>query len=161
MSVIVISGQQIADALYYANKFYNGAETKTAPAMCTTLAKMGKDSIHDFFCRLYVWNHLSYHVLHNEEEKFDRAGCERWYNQVILLGRETNLFQFIQTLRFLNYNIEDYNIVAAADESEYYDGIIDREQLKSDMNLLQTITNEICQKFIEIHLELVGAQWCY
>ena len=80
---------------------------------------------------------------------------------MILLGRETNLFQFIQTLRFLNYNIEDYNMVAAADESEYYDGIIDREQLKSDMNLLQTISEEICGKFMDVQIELSGAQWAY
>ena len=147
MSVMVISCQQIADAVFYAKKFYKNAEVRTACSMCPTLAAMNDEQIEDFFRDLYIWNNLSYDVAYNRERHdFDAPLIEIDFRNAIPRGRDTNLLQFVHTLEFLLYNIEDYTIKNVADEDEYWDSIVDREELESQMNLLINIIQQICSR---------------
>lgn len=162
MSVMVISHQQIADAVYYAKKFYKNAEVRTACSMCPILADMAEYAIEDFFRNLYIWNNLSYEVAYNRERHdFDAPLIEIDFRDAVPRGRDTNLLQFVHTLEFLLYNIEDYTIRDVADEDKFWNGIVDRELLESNIKLLNTIIQQICNRYMDAQMCLSGTKWAY
>jgi len=162
MSVMVISYQQIADAVFYAKKFYKNAEVGTACSMCPILADMAEDAIEDFFRNLYIWNNLSYDVAYNRERHdFDAPLIEIDFRNAVPRGRDTNLLQFVHTLEFLFYNIEDYTIKDVADEDEFWGSIVDREQLINDIYLLSKIIQQICRRYMDAQMSLSGTKWAY
>lgn len=162
MSVMVISYQQIADAVFYAKKFYKNAEVRTACSMCPILADMAEYEIEDFFRNLYIWNNLSYDVAYNRERHdFDAPLIEIDFRNAIPRGRDTNLLQFVHTLEFLLYNIEDYTIRDVADEDEFWGSIVDREQLMNNICRLNKIIQQICSRYMDAQISIAGTKWAY
>lgn len=159
---MVISNQQIADAVFYAKKFYKNAEVRTACSMCPILADMAEDAIEDFFRNLYIWNNLSHDVAYNRERHdFDAPLIEIDFRNAVPRGRDTNLLQFVHTLEFLLYNIEDHTIKDVAYEDEFWGSIVDREQLTKDIYLLTKIIQQICRRYMDAQMSLSGTKWAY
>lgn len=158
MSVMVISPQMIADVTKKAQTFRTYGFSHEEKMMCPTLARMNDKDIksktycvRDFFERLYIWNYLSYD-LHYSRELTDKATMNAEFAVCQARAKDIDIYQFEMILRFLLYNIENY---------EFPDDFEDKEQMDADVELLQKIKDEVCAYIVYALQEEKGCEWCY
>ena len=158
MSVLVISPQMIADATKKAQTFRTYGFSHEEKMMCPTLARMNDKDINsntccvrDFFERLYIWNHFS-GDLHHLKDLTDKEIIRTDFENCQKRAKDIDIYQFQMILRFLHYNIENY---------EFADYIADKKQMDADVELLREIRDEVCGCIVNALQDEKGCKWMY
>lgn len=157
MSVMVISPQMIADVTKKAQTFRTYGFSHEEKMMSPTLATMNKDDICKneenvigFFWRLYRWNNYSYDLRYSRS--FSRDTVLRMeFDNAQKMAKDIDIYQFEMILRFLLYNIENYEFV----DSDT------KKQMDKDVELLKSIREEVCYHIIDALQEEKGCEWYY
>jgi hypothetical protein len=159
MSVIIISPQMMADANEKASWFWRDYHNPLSEnSMCPTLGKLSDLERTEFFLRLYFYNSLSYDVLYNENTT-DVKQIEESWPAIQRLGRMRkklnkgiDIYQFVNTLKFLQYNIEFHNIRDAGKSLPNMD---------ADEKLLEDVINDLCYNIVNADIEKRHLKWFY
>ena len=155
---MVISPQMIADVTKKAESFRNYGFSNEEKTMCPTLGRMNdKDiknntyEVRDFFMRLYIWNYFSYGNRYNEEIQTKNELSQEFEN-CLRRANEIDIYQFVEILSFLHYNIENY---------EFDESFEDKTQMDADVELIRKMQDEICKKIVEAVQKEKGSRWYY
>lgn len=160
MSVIVISCQMLADAVKKAESFRTSGFPTEEKMMCHKLGKMNSldakrntYEVRAFFFRLLRWNKRSYELRYQEEKWESEYEIAEFFNIAMnLQPKEISILQFEQILRFLSYNIENY---------EFSSKYPFKEQMDEDVALLKEIIHSLDYGILNALKEKEGVKWCY
>lgn len=164
MSVMVISYQQMADALHIAKRFVQKAPINNVVSWCNSMSKLSIQEREELFCRLYFYNELSYEKRYEENVDVTKLIQEsaRDFERIMRLAENPiGILQFIQTLHFLHYNIEVNEISGTLME---YDGVHETNQygtLVNDMKLLESFIADLSESYTRSQLDLLDVKWVY
>ena len=165
MSVMVISPQMIADVTKKAQTFRDYGFSHEEKMMCPTLAKMNdkdikrnENEVKEFFKRLYVWNSFSYEKMYCEDFSTKESLFQEFEDSQ-KLANDIDIYQFQMILRFLRYNIEEYEF----EESEAADleSLAEMRKMKEDAKMLDKIADEVCCCIVNALQEEKGCKWMY
>ena len=158
MSVMVISPQMIADVTKKAQTFRNYGFSHEEKMMCPTLARMNdkdikenKESVKAFFWRLYKWNNLSAALKYFNGHVRDSV-LRKEFDAAMNRASDIDIYQFQMILRFLHYNIENYEF----DESSKH-----KDMMDADVELLEKMRDEVCESIVDALQDEKGCKWYY
>lgn len=158
MSVMIISPQMIADVTKKAQTFRNYGFSHEEKMMCPTLAEMNDKDIRrneykvkEYFFRLYQWNDYSAALSHMRV-RTPSFMLRNDFDNSLNRAKDIDIYQFEEILRFLHYNIENY---------EFNESLSFKKQMDEDVELLGKMCEEVCQKIVSALQDEKGCKWYY
>lgn len=161
---MVISNQQMADALHIAKRFAEKQPYNKVSSWCKSMNVLSIQEREELFCRLYFYNELSYEKRYEENVDVTKLIQEsaRDFERIMRLAENPiGILQFIQTLRFLHYNIEVNEISGTLIEYDYIHKTNQYGTLVKDIKLLESFIADISESYTRSQLDLLDVKWAY
>ncbi len=151
MSVLVISRQMVADAVKTASRFTGFTDISRENSLCPVLGKMSCKEREEFFLRLFFYNHISYDVRYGETWTTTDVIEDEWEN-TLKRGNEVSIYQFLNILFCLDYNIEFKSMRDAG---------FRHPKFRSDEKLLAEVIEILKTNIIRAEMQKRSVPWTY